>query len=245
MRHHADHTLLIGPGFDGRVFKEANRDDVAVLTAKQLAAAIVRHSETPLYPHELAALLLASQADVIERTWRETERRTEALSLVTNAMWKSANDPVDIKFGAGALDVRDIWRETKASLDTPLDKKEIEEALAFLGSPCVAGVVKQNGDHAISAPPRLIAARLRSLASAIEAKAVDADSRSAAPTQAMAATSAPLHNDPAKNNPPSKDAKPAQVRAWAKAEGRPVNTRGRLPESLIREYMLAHVKSPS
>ncbi|WP_161355112.1 Lsr2 family protein [Streptomyces sp. SID3343] len=240
MRHHADHTVLIGPGFDTRVFKEANRDDVAVLTAEQLAAAIVRHAETPLYPHELAALLLAGQADALAHTWRETKRRTEALSLVTNAMWKSANDPVDIEFGAGALDVRDIWRETKASLETPLDKTEIEEVLAFLSSPCLAGVVKQSGIHAISAPPKLIAARLRSLASAIEAKAVDTDARSATSTRAMAASAVPSHNGPAKIKPPPNDAEPAQVRAWAKAEGRPVNTRGRLPGSLIREYRLAH-----
>ncbi|MEV0375274.1 restriction endonuclease [Streptomyces sp. NPDC050636] len=239
-RHHADRTVLIGPGFDARVFREANKEDVAVLTAKQLAAAVVRHSETPLYPHELEALLLAGQGDALEHTWSEAERRTEALALVVNAMWKSANDPVDIEFGAGALDVRDIWRETKASLETPLDKKEIEEALAFLRSSCVAGVVERGGDHAITAPPELIASRLRSLASAIEAKAAGMDSRRDVPVNAIAASSSPLQDGLPKASPRSREIDPAQVRAWAKAGGRPVNVRGRLPESLIREYKQAH-----
>ncbi|MGW7194978.1 Lsr2 family DNA-binding protein [Streptomyces chryseus] len=238
-RHHADHTVLIGPAFDSRVFREASKEDVAVLTAKQLAEAVVRHSETPLYPHELVDLLLAGQADALEHTWSETERRTEALALVVNAMWKSANDPVDIEFGAGALDVRDIWRETKSSLETPLDKKEIEEALAFLISPCVAGVVKRGSDHAITTPPELITSRLRSLAAAIEAKAVSAGSGWEDPN-AIAASSGPLRDGLPKTNPSSNDIEPAQVRAWAKVEGRPVNVRGRLPESLIREYKQAH-----
>ncbi|MEU7986658.1 hypothetical protein AB0B56_17480 [Streptosporangium canum] len=239
-RHQAHHTVLIGPGFDTRVFREASKEEVAVLTAKQLAEAVVRHSKTPLYPHELVALLLAGQAGALEHIWSDAERRTEALALVVNAMWKSANDPVDIEFGAGALDVRDLWRETKSSLETPLRKKEIEEALAFLSGPCVAGVVERSGDHVITAPPELIASRLRSLASAIEAKAVGTDSRRVIPTNAMAASSGPLHDGLPKASPSSNDIDPAQVRAWATAEGQPVNTRGRLPESLIREYKRAH-----
>ncbi|MFD7782915.1 hypothetical protein ACFV4Q_07470 [Streptomyces nojiriensis] len=239
-RHQADHSVLIGPGFDGRVFREASKEDVAVLTAKQLAETIVRHSETPLYPHELAALLLTGHADALEQTWSETERRTEALALVVNAMWNSANDPVDIEFGAGALDVRDIWRETKALVETPLDKKEIEESLAFLSSPCVAGVVKRGTDHTITAPPALIASRLRSLAAAIEAKAFGTESRGDDPPGPIAGPSGPSHAGPQKTDPPSNDIEPAQVRTWAKAEGRPVNTRGRLPESLIRQYKRAH-----
>ncbi|MFE2352724.1 hypothetical protein [Streptomyces parvulus] len=236
VRHHADHTVLIGPGFDTRVVREATKEEVAVLTAKELADTVIRHSETPLYPHELAGLLLAGQADALEHTWSETERRTEALALVVNAMWRSANDPVDVEFGAGGLDVRDIWRETKSSLETPLDKKEIEEALAFLGSPCVAGLVRRGGDHAITAPPELIASRLRSLASAIEAKAADAGARRDTATSTITGSSDPLLDGLPKTNPSLNDVVPTQVRAWAKAEGRPVNDRGRLPESLIREY---------
>ncbi|MFF0773065.1 restriction endonuclease [Nonomuraea wenchangensis] len=239
-RHQADHTVLIGPGFDTRVFREASKEDVAVLTAEQLAEAVVRHSKTPLYPHELVALLLAGQADALEHSWSEAERRTEALALVVNAMWKSANDPVDIEFGAGALDVRDIWRETKSSLEMPLRKKEIEEALAFLRSPCVAGVVERGGDHAITAPPELIASRLRSLASAIEATTIGTDSQWDAAPNATAASSSPLHDGLRKASPSSIDIDPTQVRVWATARGRPVNPRGRLPESLIKEYKQAH-----
>ncbi|MFK0253334.1 hypothetical protein [Streptomyces sp. NPDC090445] len=239
-RHHADHTVLIGPDFDTRVFREASKEEVAVLTAKQLADAIVRHSETPLYPHELVGLLLAGQADALEHTWSEAERRTEAQALVVNAMWKSANDPADVEFGAGALDVRDIWRETKSSLETPLDKKEIEEALAFLSNPCIAGVARRGGDHTITAPPALIASRLRSLAASIEAKASGADPQWGTPTTSIAAVSDLAQEDTPKPDHRSDDVEPAQVRAWAQIEGRPVNLRGRLPESLIRDYKRAH-----
>ncbi|WP_418960006.1 hypothetical protein [Streptomyces tritici] len=239
-RHHADRTVLIGPGFDARVFREADKEDVALLTAKQLAEAVVRHSAYPLYPHELVALLLAGRADALEHTWSEAERRTGALALVVDAMWKSANDPADVEFGAGALDVRDIWRETKSSLETPLEKKEIEEALAFLGSPCVSGVVKLGGDHAITAPPHLIAARLRSLASAIEKQAGSPDGRQDATPHPIPASPAPVHDGLPGTDASSSDIEPAKVRAWARTAGRPVNDRGRLPESLIREYKRHH-----
>ncbi|MFK0219815.1 histone-like nucleoid-structuring protein Lsr2 [Streptomyces vinaceus] len=238
-RHHADDTVLIGPDFDTRVFREAGKEKVAVLTAKQLAAAVVRHSVTPLYPNELVDLLLSGRTDALERTWSETERRTEAQALVVNAMWKSANDPVDIEFGGGALDVRDIWRETKSSLETPLDKREIEEALAFLSNPCVAGVAKRGGDHAITAPPELIASRLRSLASAIE-RTVSAAPRRDDQATTPATPSGSAQDDSPTPAQPSNDVEPARVRAWAQAEGRPVNARGRLPESLIRDYKRAH-----
>ncbi|MFJ3859860.1 hypothetical protein ACIPRL_26915 [Streptomyces sp. NPDC090085] len=239
-RHQADHSVLIGPGFDSRVFREASKEGVAVLTARQLAEMIVRHAGTPLYPHELAALLLPGHADALEQTWSQTERRTEALALVTSAMWNSANDPVDIEFGAGALDVRDIWRETKALVETPLDKKEIEEALAFLSSPSVAGVVRRGTDHTITAPPALIASRLRSLAAAIEAKASGTESGDGDRTGPIAAPSGQPPVGPQRTDPPSHDIEPAHVRAWAKAEGRPVNTRGRLSESLVAQYKRAH-----
>jgi hypothetical protein len=39
-RHHADHTVLIGPGFDTWVSQEAEKEGVALLTAKQLAEAV-------------------------------------------------------------------------------------------------------------------------------------------------------------------------------------------------------------
>ncbi|WP_327109182.1 Lsr2 family DNA-binding protein [Nonomuraea glycinis] len=240
VRHQAEHSVLVGPGFDARVFQEANKEDVAILTAERLAKAVIRHSETPLYPHELVALLLANQADVLERSWSEAERRTEVLVQVVNAMWKSANDPVDIEFGAGHLDTRDIWRETKASLETPLDKKEIEEALAFLSSPCIAGVAGRGSDHAITASPVLIAARLRSLASAIEAKAAGTVSHAVSRMAAIVQASGFLLDSETKPDLVLKDIDPAQVRVWANAKGRPVNARGRLPVSLIREYKRAH-----
>ncbi|MGW7792617.1 hypothetical protein ACWGKX_34860, partial [Streptomyces tricolor] len=107
-------------------------------------------------------------------------------------MFRGANDPDEIEFSAGALDVGDIWRETKASLGEPLGKKEIEEALALLGSPGVAAVTRHGTGHAIAVPPRTIAARLRSLADALDARTTGTDSRPGTPDPlAPAATRGP------------------------------------------------------
>ncbi|MCE0448024.1 hypothetical protein LT493_42350 [Streptomyces tricolor] len=96
---------------------------MTVLGAEQLAEAVVRHSAAPLGPPEVVALLTAAHAGTLARHWDAAERRVQAVALVAAALWKSANDPDEIEFSAGALDVGDIWRETKASLGEPLGKK--------------------------------------------------------------------------------------------------------------------------
>ena len=237
-RHNAQCTVLIGPQFDGWVEKEAAKERVALLTARELADAVVRHARTPLTPREISALVTVQEAGALENTWLAAERRQEALGHVLYTVWKSGNDPVDIEFSAGALSVNDIWRETKGALKTPLSRSEIEEALAFLGAPVIAGLAKHDSGFAATAPPSLIAARLRALANAIESTGMGSKSVGSA-TDIPPSSSAPgLLRPRIEEVSTAVDA--SAVRAWAQAQGRTVNTRGRLPASLIRDYRRAN-----
>lgn len=245
-RHLAQSTLLVGPQFDARVTQEAAREKVALLTARELADAVMRHSRTPLSPREIAAMVTAGEeAEALELTWREAERRQETLSLVLHTLWKSGNDPVDIRYTAGVLGVSDIWRETKGVLETPLDSSEIEEALTFLVSPLIAGVERQVGNHVATASPSLIASRLRALAAAIES----ADGEGPRwRRRGEEPPTRPKGSGPEQSGNPSvprqqdscADVTAPLVRAWAKAQGRAVNERGRLPQSLVKEYKQVH-----
>ncbi|GAA1357727.1 restriction endonuclease [Streptomyces beijiangensis] len=245
-RHMAQSTLLVGPQFDARVTQEAAREKVALITARELADAVMRHSRTPLSPREIAAMVTAGEdAEALALTWRAAERRQEALSLVLHTLWKSGNDPVDIRYTTGVLGVSDIWRETKGALETPLDSSEIEEALTFLGSPLIAGVERQGGNHVVTAPPSLAAARLRALAAVIESTGLEGPpgrpSGEGPPTP-------PRRSSPESSGNPSvprqqdscADVTPSLVRAWAKGQGHAVNERGRLPQDLIKKYKQVH-----
>ena len=237
-RHNAQCTVLIGPQFDGWVEKEAAKERVALLTARELADAVVRHARTPLTPHEISALVTVQEAGALENTWLAAERRQEALGHVLYTVWKSGNDPVDIEFSAGALSVNDIWRETKGALKTPLSRSEIEEALAFLGAPVIAGLAKHDSGFAATAPPSLIAARLRALANAIESTGMGSKSVGSATDKPPSSSAPGLLRPRIEEVSTAVDA--SAVRAWAQAQGRTVNTRGRLPASLIRDYRRAN-----
>ncbi|MFE6744725.1 restriction endonuclease [Kitasatospora purpeofusca] len=242
-RHDAHCTVLVGPRFDARVKQEAGKDNVALLTAQELAQAVIRHSRTPLMPREIAALMTVEDRDSLEATWQAAERRQEVLSEVLCTMWKSGNDPVDIEYSAGALGVRDIWRETKGAVKTPFEPSEIEEALSFLRAPFIAGVLKHGSDHVVAAPPALVATRLRALARAVEAAGSEAEPDTQASPMPHD-SSKPTWTEPPVGEPRTEAAvvgvNPSVVRNWARDQGRAVSARGRLPEGLVRDYKRAH-----
>ncbi|MFE2294554.1 hypothetical protein [Streptomyces sp. NPDC059452] len=244
-RHKAQSTVLVGPRFDASLVQEATREKVALLTARDLANALLRHGRTPLAPREIAALVTFGEADALALTWRAAERKQKALSLVLDTLWKSGNDPVDIEYTTGALGVSDIWRETKGTLETPLDRSEIETALAFLEAPFLAGVERKGGEHVITAPPSLIAARLRALATAVESAGGqrptgDHSGEGPPAPPARPAPEQSEHVPVPRQQVPSAGITPSLVRAWAKSQGLAVNERGRLPESLVKKYLQAH-----
>ncbi|MFJ5882862.1 restriction endonuclease [Kitasatospora cineracea] len=244
-RHGAQRTLLVGPRFDARVQREAAEGGVALLTAEQLADAVLRHGRTPLAPHEISGLVTVTDASGLEPAWQAAERRQDVLSQVLLALWRSGNDPADIEHNAGALGVRDIWRETKGALDTPLERQEIEEALEFMASPFVAAVAQHHGDHVITAPPALVAARLRALAAVIDAAGGPG-------TAAEGTVTDPPEPSPQPDPGPAprerraaavavaEGVDPRLVRKWAKNQGRVISERGRLSSGLIKDYWRAH-----
>lgn len=236
-RHGADHSVLVGPQFDARVEQEAAKEGVAVLTAQGLARAIERHAKAPLAPFEVAELVTPEGAGALERIWTLVERRQKALGCVLHTVWKSGNDPVDVAFTSGVLGITDIWRETKRTLEVPLGQVEIEEALVFLDAPIIKGVTRQNNGYVATAPPSLVAARLRALANAIESTTVGdrASTLMGNPSLPMPAPWSPH----ARSSDAPGPVDPSAVRAWARAQGRTINGRGRLPANVVRDYRRA------
>ncbi|GLW68426.1 hypothetical protein Kpho02_07250 [Kitasatospora phosalacinea] len=244
-RHGAQHTLLVGPRFDARVQREAAEGGVALLTAEQLADAVLRHGRTPLAPHEISGLVAVTDASRLEPVWQAAERRQDVLSQVLLALWRSGNDPADIEHNAGALGVRDIWRETKGALETPLERQEIEEALEFMASPFVAAVAQHHCDHVITVPPALVAARLRALAAVIDAAGGSGVAAEGTVTDPPEPSPQPVPVPAPRERGVAAAAvaegvDPRLVRKWAKSQGRVVSERGRLSSGLIKDYRRAH-----
>ncbi|MFE2752837.1 histone-like nucleoid-structuring protein Lsr2 [Actinosynnema sp. NPDC059335] len=232
-RHGARVTLLIGPSFNRRLTQWAADEEVVLVTARQLADSLNRQASAPLYPRELSSLLTEGDSDARERVWRRVERRQSVVAHVLDIMWKSANDPVDIEYGQGALGVSEIWRESKTLLDNPMDRSEIEEALSFLSTPLLSAVSRVGHNHVVNTPPVLVAARLRMLADMIENRGKPIATR---PYRSeFAQPAAPK----AERRPERPDVDPSAVRAWATANGRAVSQRGRLPATLIDAFRAA------
>jgi len=234
--HRADRSVLIGPNFSGRVAQWAEQRQVGVLTVDDLSRALRRHRRTPLYPHEIAALLDLNGAVRVDEVWSRAERQQQALVRVVGAMWASANDPVDIEYSEGVLTPADIWRESKNLPEGPLEIPEIKDVLQLLASPLVAAAVPQGKGHVVTAQPAVVAARLRALAEVI-------DSSGPVPVRVdpeVAEASKSVFRPETTPQPDNARISPDLIRTWALEQGRPVSSRGRLPAGLVRDYKLAH-----
>jgi len=150
------------------------------------------------------------------------------ISHLLDVMWKCGNDPVEIEHTQGVLGVPEIWREGKTLLDTPLKDAEIRYALDFLASPFVAGVSSVDNGYVVATPPRVAAARLRALATMIDAVTLPQP-------EAPAGTWQPADAEPTVVAP-----KAADVRAWAKSRGRGISDRGCLSQRVVQEYLDFH-----
>ncbi|MFG3018089.1 hypothetical protein ACGFZQ_05985 [Streptomyces sp. NPDC048254] len=127
---------------------------------------------------------------------------------------------------------------SKGTERNPLSPREIEDALSLLSNPLLAASVRtKNGEFIATAPPQLVAARLRTFAGALEdglpglAGSSASDHHVLSPEQEEAAVRNPGRATP--------DVAPEQVGRWAKANGRPVSSKGRLPNSLVVEALAA------
>ncbi|WP_330338767.1 Lsr2 family DNA-binding protein [Streptomyces sp. NBC_00557] len=236
-KHKAERVIVVGPGFGGRLPQWAKSKCIPLVSASDIADWLSRSVHTRLFPQELFNLIFSDSA---ESMWTAATRSLEAISQVSDALWESGNDKNDIAFNEGALTNRDIWRMSKGSERVPLSPDEIENALDLLANPLIAASIKaKNGEYTSTAAPQLVAARLRTFANVLESGLPSATKFSVPDSRVCP----PETEEPAAQNPASAtlDVTPEKVRRWAKSSGRPVSSRGRLPNSLIAEYLASVV----
>ncbi|MFF2817135.1 hypothetical protein ACFVT9_16650 [Kitasatospora cineracea] len=193
--HGADRIAIVGPGFGGPIPKLARSKQIPLITTALLASWLTRSIRTVLLPSELHRLIfdvdLTDQVSV-ENHWAAVERRSEAIRLVSQALWESGNDTTDIDFNEGALSVRDLWRALKTNSPVPIDLVGIQQAIDLLSAPAVGGAARvKHEDYAATARPAIIAARLRGLADALESVPLERFRVSDALTPATPAGPAP------------------------------------------------------
>jgi predicted transcriptional regulator len=231
--HKADRAILVGPGFSGRLPQWAKSKDIPLISAGQLATWLTLSSRMRVFPHELYELIFSGS---VASVWERAERGLEAVNQVTRMLWESGNDENDIAFSKGALTVRDIWRMGKGYSDTPLAPEEITSALQLMTNPLLSAASEMKGGEYVSmAPPHLIASRLRSFADAIE---YGMDFRRRFDMFEQFSRSQEMDAESEASRTESKTL-PERVRKWARENGRPVSTKGRLPNSLISEFLAA------
>ncbi|MGW2572314.1 Lsr2 family DNA-binding protein [Streptomyces sp. NPDC001537] len=231
--HKADQAILVGPGFSGRLPQWAKGKGIPLIAAGQLATWLTLSLRVRVFPRELYEMIFSGS---VASVWERAERGLEAVDQVTRMLWESGNDENDIAFSKGALTVRDIWRMGKGDSDTPLAPEEISSALQLLTNPLLSAASEMKGGEYVStAPPQLIAARLRSFADAIE-YGMDfrrsfemLEKRPGAQEMEAGSNAAYAENK----------VLPERVRQWAKENGRPVSAKGRLPNSLVSEFLAA------
>ncbi|MEV8070714.1 restriction endonuclease [Streptomyces sp. NPDC085995] len=231
--HKADRAILIGPGFSGRLPQWAKGKGIPLISAGRLATWLTLSTRIRIFPHELYEMIFSGSAPSV---WERAERGLEAVNQVTRMLWESGNDEADISFNQGALTVRDIWRMGKADSEAPLAPEEISSALQLLTNPLLSAASEMKGGEYVStAPPNLIAARLRSFADAIE---YGLDFRRSFDMHEKRPESPRMDTGPEDARAESK-VLPDRVRQWARENGRPVSSKGRLPNSLVADFLAA------
>ncbi|SEE19301.1 Lsr2 protein [Streptomyces sp. 2224.1] len=231
--HKADRAILVGPGFSGRLPQWAKSKGIPLISAGQIATWLTLSSRVRLFPHDLYEMIFSGSVTAV---WERAERGVESVNQVTRMLWESGNDENDIAFSQGALTVRDIWRMGKSDSEAPLAPEEISSALQLLTNPLLSAASEmKGGEYVSSAPPHLIAARLRSFADAIE---YGLDFRRSFDALEKCPRLPKMDAGPEGARTEGK-ALPDRVRRWARENGRPVSTKGRLPNSLISEFLAA------
>jgi hypothetical protein len=237
--HKADRTVLVGPGFGGRLPQWAKKNGIIAITARELAKWMKRQACTPLYPHELAALFTPDGVSEVDSVWRDAERKQEALRSITQILWESANDPDDIEFAGGSLALREIRRIGKSVAGFPLDPGEIEEVLSFLSNPFISGATSpKTNEYVAAAAPSIVAAKLRMLADAVSPNsAVGTAAQSTLSIDRVPQTPESARSVESDRSKVTAKYSASDVRAWARENGRRVPDRGRLPSSVVSDYL--------
>ncbi|BFV54923.1 hypothetical protein KCMC57_up00270 [Kitasatospora sp. CMC57] len=141
-------TLLVGPGFQGTMLKEADDDAaIAVIETGLLAEAVRRQDHAPLTQTQLSDLVApelpcADRRDALSVHWKALEERSALEYVLIEILNAEAQDPLE---EGGWLDLTSLRRELRTR-QHHAEPASIVEALEFLASSRI-GVVQHSPSH--------------------------------------------------------------------------------------------------
>ncbi|GAY12707.1 histone-like nucleoid-structuring protein Lsr2 [Pseudonocardia sp. N23] len=239
--HKASVSVVVAPGFDGRLVNWAKEEQVVLIAARTLSQVLTLQASYPLPMSELAQIFSIDGVDALRDKWAAVKRQQDIMAEVVAALWRSANNTGHVKASGGALTARDLWLMTMNSEDAA-SQEEIAEVLDFLASPLISAVDVRKNESKVNAysalsSPSTVAARLAAMHLAIRGGSRPAlDSPIPELSEPQAAASRP----PKRTSAPVDGPDPGAVRQWAQTQGIQVSLRGRLPSHLIEKYRRAH-----
>lgn len=157
--------LLIGPGFERRMLKEANEDPaIAVIDTELLAEVVRRQEQTPLTLTQLAplvdpALNAAHRGDALREHWAAQEIRSQLEYALVDILNVEAADPFE---EGGWLDLTSIRRELRTR-GYRVKEGTVVEVLNFMASSRIGVLQYSEQRYRCTASIHTAGQRLRAL----------------------------------------------------------------------------------
>lgn len=157
--------LLIGPGFERRMLKEANDDPaIAVISTGLLAEVVRRQEQTPLTLTQLAplvdpALHAAQREDAMHGYWEAQEIRGQLEYALVDILNVEAEDPLE---EGGWLDLTSVRRELRTR-GYRVGEEAVVETLEFLASARIGVLQRSEQRYRCTASIHTAGQRIRAL----------------------------------------------------------------------------------
>lgn len=158
-------TLLIGPGFERRMLKEADDDPaIAVIDTTTLAEVVRRQEQTPLTLAELTPLIdpalhADQRQDALRGPWEAQKTRSRLEYTLVDILNMEAEDPLE---EGGWLDLTSIRRELRTR-GYRIGEGEVVETLNFLTSTRIGVLQSSELGYRSTASVHTAGQRLRAL----------------------------------------------------------------------------------
>lgn len=164
----ASATIVVGPAFHPRVIAGAQNDgQVAIVLTETLADTVLLHEKYPFCPRELKALFSpAVSVDARMQTLLQSHKKHVFLVALLEGIVTKLEAEMRMStplYEGRWLDVQALRRDFQ---QLNASEEDILKALDLLSSPFISAVERspqQKGLFRLTAPPSVIAARLRSL----------------------------------------------------------------------------------